>query len=111
MMLAAAEVPGKPAVDRAEGKLTAPRALTRTGYVLQQPREFRRRKIRVKQQPGAAGDVRLVTGGAQLRAMFSRAAVLPHDRARHRLAGVAIPKHRRFALVCNADRDNIRRRG
>jgi hypothetical protein len=32
------------------------------------------------------------------------AAILPHDRARQRLAAQLVPRHRRFALVGDADR-------
>src|SRR5256885_996860 len=36
-----------------------------------------------------------------------RAAVLPDDRVMHRLTGLAIPQHRRLALIGDADRAHV----
>ena len=99
----ASEVPDQPAVDRAEGQLTAlsPRACA--GGVVQQPFQFGAGKIGIQHQAGFFLDHAGFAQAAQRIAACCRAAVLPDDGGGQRLAGFTIPQHRGFALVGDAD--------
>ncbi len=101
------QLPQQPAVHRAEGQLAALRLFARAGHVVQQPADLGRGKIRVDHQPGARLDQRRVALFAQLRAHSLAPAVLPDDGVVHRLAGPAVPQHRGFALVGDAQRADV----
>ena len=90
--LAAGEVPEQIRVDRAEGELAGLRRRARAGYVVEQPRDLRRREIRIEQQSGALGDELLVPAADQRGANIMCAAILPDDRVVDRLAGRRDPR-------------------
>ena len=96
----AGQLPEQPGVDGAEREVVVDGHAAR----MQQPRELRCREVRIEHEPRGAADHRLVPGRAQLIAAFGGTAVLPHDRARPRLAGAPIPDHDGLALVRDADR-------
>src|SRR5688572_18608306 len=77
-----AELEQQPAVDGAEGELAALRARTCAGNLLEQPRELGAGKIRIEQQAGARGDLRLMSRCAHAFAGGRRAPVLPDDGGR-----------------------------
>ena len=87
---AAGEVPEDPRVDGAEREV----GVGRDAAVVQQPRQLRRREVRVEHQPGRAADQRLVARVAQLVAARRGAPVLPHDRAVPRARRCAGPTRR-----------------
>src|SRR5207302_3105858 len=61
---------------------------------------------RVDHQSGAIRDGLLETGSAPSLAQRYRAPVLPDDRVMYRPAARALPQHRGFALIGDADRRN-----
>jgi len=75
--------------------------------VVEQPANFRSRKIRIEQQAGFAPEERFVAAVFQLLAETRGAAILPHDGAVDRLTGGALPHERRLALVGDAERGKI----
>ena len=95
----AAELEAQPRVDRPEDRAAVHRALAQPLDVLEQPRDLRRREVRVEHEARAFADERLVSFGSQPLAHVRRAAVLPHDRVVQRLASVGIPHAHRLALV------------
>jgi hypothetical protein len=101
----AGEVPHQPGVDRAEGELAALGARPRSVDTVEQPAQLRSREIGVDQQTGTRLHERFVL--PQLVAQFGGAAVLPDDGVVNRLAGGAVPHHRRLALVGDADRREL----
>src|SRR5581483_4356767 len=78
------EAPEEPAVDGAEGELTARRGSPELGLRLQQPGDLRPREVRVADQAGPGADDRLETVGPHPLADRRRAPALPHDRAMDR---------------------------
>ena len=105
-----AELEQQPAVDGAEGQLAALGARARARNLVEQPGELGAGEVRVEQQAGAPRDLGFVAGGAQLLAGCGGAPVLPDDGRRHGFAGGAIPEHRGFALIGDADRGEVARR-
>ena len=106
----AGQPPQEERVDRAEGDVAGDRPLAQPRNGVEQPADFRCRKIGVDDEARALGD-RL---GKSLRApaLADRrgAAVLPDDGVVHRLAAGALPQNRRLALVGDADRGDGRGR-
>ena len=105
--LAAGEVPEQIRVDRAEGELAGFRGRARAAHVVEEPGDLGCREVGVEQQAGALAHQFLMSGARQRRAGFMRAAILPDDRIVDRLAGLAVPDDRGFALVGDADRRDI----
>ena len=105
--MASAQLEGEPAVDRAKGQLALFRARTHAGQVLQQPGQLGGGKIGVQFKPGALPDERGMAAGAQQVAGGRGAPVLPHDGRADGAARAAVPQHRRFALIGNADGGNV----
>ena len=70
--------------------------------MVQDPRDFRRREIRIKQQPCTRGDVGFVAFIAKSGTNLSRTPVLPDDRIVNRFAGGAIPQNCGLSLIGNA---------
>ena len=103
VQLALGEIPNQPAVHGAKGQFAGFGLLPGVGHVVQNPAHLAGREIRIEQQAGFAPNQLLVAGLAQLVAIRGRTAVLPHNGVVDRCAGVAIPHHRRFALVGDAD--------
>ena len=101
--VAPAQFIGEPAVDGAEGQFAALGAHAGARDVGEQPFELGRGKIGVEFEAGLALDEGGVPGGAQCVAAFGGAAVLPDDGVTQWLAAAAVPHHRRFALVGDAD--------
>ena len=64
-------------------------------------------KIRVEQQAGGAGDRCLMACGFQLTANIRGAPVLPDNGVVDGLAGLPVPNHRGFALICNTDGSHL----
>ena len=75
--------------------------------MIEEPGNFRTRKIRIKQEPGALHDRRLAAGLSQRGAHIGCAAVLPDDRVVDRPPGRAVPHDRGLALVGDPDRGDI----
>ena len=104
----AGEAPDQPGIDGAENQLAARRPLPRARDVIENPGDFRRRKIGIEPQPGApphqafgaAGGERLADGGG--------APVLPDDRRMDRRAARPLPDQRRLALIGDADGGDVR---
>ena len=106
-MRAAREFPGEPAVDGAEAQFAIYRALPRARHLVQQPGELGTGEIRIQQQAGARRHFAFRAVGTQLLAARGGAAILPDDGVGDRLAGGALPQHRRFALVGDTDRGDV----
>jgi hypothetical protein len=75
--------------------------------VLEQPVDLASGKVRIEHQPGLGGDISLVTGFAQQCAQIGGAPILPDNRVVDGFAARAIPNHRGFALVGNADGGDV----
>jgi hypothetical protein len=75
--------------------------------VVEQPAQFRRRKIRVNFKAAALADQRRLAGARDFVAEGRRPPVLPDDRGRDRRPGRAVPEQCRLALVGDADRGDL----
>src|ERR1041384_5809380 len=103
----AGEWPDEPRVHGAERELPARRALTRARNLVEQPCELGAAEVRVDDEAGALADQALRADLAQVLAQLGGAPVLPHDGVRDRLAGLAVPHDGGFALVRDADGQEI----
>ena len=99
------KLPNEPRINRAERKLTALCRLARAGNMVEQPLDFARREIRI------GNEARFCLNefaNARPRAHFlddvGRTAALPHDGVRDGSTRLAIPNHRGFTLIRNANR-------
>jgi hypothetical protein len=101
--VAAGQPPQQKTVDRAEGKFAGMRRGTRAVDGVEQPGNLAGGKIRIEHQSGLGGDFRLMTGAPQRIAIIRGAAILPDDGVVNGLAAGAIPDHRGFALIGDAD--------
>ena len=104
---AAGQIPGDPAVHRAEQQLATVRAVLQLRLGIQQPAQLRRREVVVQRQSRPHPDlvrVELPLDPGQQRA---GPGVLPDDRLGDRMARSRIPDHRRLALVGDAERDDL----
>ncbi|MNL06343.1 hypothetical protein D3C87_1269760 [compost metagenome] len=103
MALAIGQLPDQPAIDGAEGQLAAFGAGAGAFVVIEHPAQLGAREIGVDDQAGLLLEGVAVAGGLQRLAHRRGAAVLPDQRAAHRLAGLAVPQHGGLALVGDAD--------
>src|SRR3546814_19908292 len=102
MQCARGIIPHQPRINVAEREFAAFGTWARLGHVVEQPREFGRRKIGVEQQAGLF--VEPVVAVLMLLAEGAGAAVLPDDRRVNRLAGCTVPQHGGLALVRSEER-------
>src|ERR1041384_8200807 len=82
-------------------------ARTRARNLVEQPCELGAAEVRVDDEAGALADQALRADLAQVLAQLGGAPVLPHDGVRDRLAGLAVPHDGGFALVRDADGQEI----
>jgi hypothetical protein len=107
--LAAGKPPQQEAVDSAEGELACFGGRARPVDVFEQPGDLAGGEIGIEQQPRLGGNLRLVAAFAQQVAKLGGAPVLPDDRVVDRFAGGALPDHRGFALIGDADASDLAR--
>jgi hypothetical protein len=93
------ELVDEPGVDGPEG-----RAGRVDVALADQPLDLRAGEVGVEHEPGALAHERLTSLLAELVAAGGGAAVLPHERAVERVAGLAVPGDDRLALVGDPDR-------
>ena len=81
----------------------------RSRHVIQNPAQFRRRKIRIKRQPGALQRERFRALGLKPVDDTLGAVVLPDDGVAHRRAAVGVPGDDGLALIGDASRADVSR--
>ena len=96
---AAGQVPDAPRVDVAEQQVTGLRTVRRAVDVVEDPAHLRPGEVGRQRQPDLLAEPVLPAVARELVHQLVGARVLPHDRVHHRLAGVAVPHHRRLTLV------------
>ena len=100
---AAGELPDQPAVDRAKGQIARRGQAPGTRDMVQNPLQLGARKIGIYQQAGFCLNQLCFSVGAQLCAGRFCSAILPDDGMVDGLTSFAIPDHRGFALVGDAN--------
>src|SRR5690606_34494965 len=75
--------------------------------VIQDPGYLGAGEVRIEDEAGLAGDLRLHAFALQRGAVLGGAAVLPDDCLVDRPAGLAVPHHGGLALVGDADTGNV----
>jgi hypothetical protein len=101
------ELPDQPAVHRAKGQFAVECLRACAGHMVQNPFELGTGEIGINQQAGAGLNCWRQTAFAQIEAGGFRPAVLPDDGVMNRDASAAVPDHRGFALVGDADGANV----
>ena len=101
---AAGKLENQPTIDRAGGEFAGSGAGVAVGDLAKNPMQLAGGKIRVEKQPSAALNQRLLARIAQGGHVVRGAAVLPDDGAVNGFAGLAIPHHNGFPLICDANR-------
>ena len=109
MRFSAGQVPNEPRVNRAEREFAFFGARASAGHVVEQPFQFGAGKVRIEYEAGFLLNERGFAVGFKLVTQTSRAPVLPHDSIGDGLAGGAIPEHRGFTLVGDADSGDVAR--
>src|SRR5918993_1772110 len=100
---AARQVPQYPRVDRAEQRVPCVSLGARARHVVEQPSQLEAAEVRRERQP-SAGAKSVLAAVPRVRGDEVRCTrVLPDERVRERRACVAVPEHRRLALVRDAD--------
>ena len=104
------EIPDQPAVDCAKERVAALRHLPRARHIFEQPGKFRGREIGGGRQTGAGA--KQIADALRREPVDQRfgARVHPHQRRMQWRAGCAVPQHRCFALIGDADGGEISRR-
>ncbi len=105
--VASAKLEDEPGIDRAEGQFAALRTLTCTLDVVERPLHLGAGKIGIENEAGLLLDCVGVAGFTQCVADRRGAAVLPDDGAGNRFTRLAVPQHRGFALVGDADGGDV----
>ena len=105
----AGQAPDQPRVDRPEHDLARLRALTQTRDRVQQPAHLGTREVGRQRQAGALPEAVATAVDGELADQVVGARVLPVDRVVDRCPGLAVPDQRRLALVCDPERDEVRR--
>lgn len=103
VLLAAGQVPDQPAIDGSKGQLSVFGLLAKAGIVLKKPLQFGGRKVSIGTQSGFFLNFLLMALAPQFCAQAFAATVLPDNGPIYRLAAAAVPDHRRFALIGDAD--------
>ncbi len=101
---AARHFPRQPGIDGAEGQFAAHGPRTGAGHGVEYPAQLGAGKIRIEHQACFRVDGAGQAARAQVLAQRFRAAVLPDDGVVDGFARGAVPHHRRFALVGDAQR-------
>ena len=103
----ARELPNEPAVHGAKSQLPRLGGGACTWHMVQDPRHFGAREVRVQDEPGSLLEKGFQTLGPQRRAGGLGAPVLPHDGMVQRLACAAVPHHRGLALIGDANAGDV----
>ena len=103
-MVAARKLVDQPALDGAESEPAGLRGAAHRLVIVEHPAHLGAREIGIEQQAGPPLDLRLVTVILHARTELGGSPVLPHNRARKRIAALAVPCDHRLALVGYSDR-------
>ena len=107
--LAARELPQKPAVDRAEGEVAFFRQLACAGHIVEEPADLADGEIRREHHRRVLTELFQEIGVlAEALDNLLRLHRLPADGVVNRPPRMAIPDHRRLALIRDADRRDFR---
>ena len=96
-------MPEQECVDGAEQNVARFRLLARAGHVVQHPANLQGAEVGRQREAGLGAKAVGAAGARQLGNVFGYSRILPHQGIVQRLAGVAIPEHRGFPLVGDAD--------
>ena len=110
MHLALCKIPDKPCVHSSEQKIPGRRIFSRTFHIIKNPRQLRRRKIRVRHKPCSLSHIIFHAVTLQPVNIVRRSPALPYNRIVNGPAGTPVPHNRRLTLVSNPQRRNIIRR-
>ena len=99
----AGKIPHQKRIDISKQKVACGSSFARAGDIGQYPANFQRAEIGAQRQAGLRAKAVLSALGGESRHVLGHARVLPHDGIGDRLAGFAVPHHRRFALIGDAD--------
>src|SRR5581483_11490762 len=97
------ESPDQERVDGTKGELSCLSGFASTSDLLEDPRELRRREVRIQPQPRLFNYFIFAPGILKLPARVRRTAVLPHDRVADGNTRAPVPQQGCFALVGEPD--------
>ena len=109
VLLAARELPKKPCVNRAEGKLAFFRACACAFHMVEDPLDLRAREVGVDDESRLLLELIDETLTLQVLAYIRRLARLPDDGVVDRPSCRSVPDDRRLALVRDADGGDVTR--
>src|SRR5260370_19493927 len=104
----ARQIPQKKGVDLSEKQLASRRLRPGAGNIFKQPAQLQSAEVRAQRQSSLRPEAILPALVGEARDIFRNPCILPNDRIRNRLAGLALPEDGSFSLIGDADRGQIR---
>src|SRR6185369_11558647 len=104
---AAGELPNEVAVDVAESKFAGFGEFTGAANVVEYPTDFEAAEVSGERKTGLVSEAVLTSVCSEGCDVRFNACVLPHDGVVNRMARLAIPDNRGFALIRDADRSKV----
>jgi hypothetical protein len=101
------QLPDQKAIHRAKQQFPPPRFVARALDMVQNPFQLGAREIGIGQQAGPFDDNLIIARFAQAAAKIGGATVLPDNRIVDRLPGRSVPNQCGFALIGDADCDDV----
>src|SRR5260370_4481037 len=104
----ARQIPQEESVDIPEEQLASRRLLPGARNIFKQPAQLQAAEVRAERQSGLRPEAALPALPCEARDIFRDPRVLPNNRIRNRLAGLALPDDGGLSLVGDADPCEIR---
>ena len=104
----ARQIPQKERVDIPEKQVAAGGLASRAGNIFKKPAQLQAAEVGAQRQSGLRTEAVLPALAGEARDIFGNPRVLPNNRIRNRLAGLALPKDGGLPLIGDADGGQIR---
>ena len=101
------ESSGKPTVDGSKSQLAVRGTLPGTRDMVEYPFRFGSREVGIKDEAGFLFEQRFMSGIFESFAGIRGASILPDEGPMNGLTCLSVPKKRRFALIGDADSDDL----
>src|ERR1700730_5573955 len=103
----ASQVPKEKGIDISKQQLARCCFLSGARNIFKQPAQLQAAEVRAQWQSGLLPEAVLAALPGEARDIFRNSRVLPNNRIRNRLAGLALPKDGGLPLIGDADRRQI----
>src|SRR5260370_21407182 len=101
----AGQVPKEKGIDISKQQLARCGFLSGARNIFEQPAQLQAAEVGAQRQSGLLPEAGLSAFAGEARDIFSNSRVLPNNRIRNRLSGLALPAQRGLPLIGDADFD------